>query len=117
MESADKRIEKALVALLGIVTVALASVLGCRERCCETSEQVQQMSQKTIVQVQEEHTGQWMAIRGVVGTAIGSSEGKPCIKIFTAVPAKQIRAKIPTTVEGYPVVIEETGVFRALGQQ
>ena len=117
MASADKRVETALVALLGIVTLVLSSVLGCRERRGETSEQVQQMSQKTIIQVQEEHTGQWMAIPGVVGTAIGSSEGKPCIKIFTAVPAEQIRAKIPSTVEGYPVVIEETGVFRALDQQ
>jgi len=64
--------------------------------------------------VQEEHTDDWMAIPGVEGTAIGLSEGKPCIKIFISSKPQQIRDKIPSTVEGYRVIIEETGAFRAL---
>ena len=75
------------------------------------------MPAKTIEQVQEEHTDEWMAIEGVEGTAIGLSEGKPCIKVLTSSAAEQIRAKIPSVVEGYPVVIEQTGVFRALDEQ
>ena len=75
------------------------------------------MAQKTIEQVQEEHTGQWLAIPGVEGTAIGLFEGKPCIKVFISVPADQIQAKIPSTVKDYPVIIEETGTFHALNQQ
>lgn len=75
------------------------------------------MPQKTIEQVQQEHTGQWMAIPGVEGTAIGLSEGKSCITIFTSIKAEEIRAKIPSQVEGYPVVIKETGTFRALGEK
>jgi len=75
------------------------------------------MPERTIEQVQEEHTDDWMAIPGVEGTAIGLFEGKPCIKIFTSSKSQQLRANIPSTIEGYPVVIEETGTFQALEGQ
>lgn len=74
------------------------------------------MSGKTIEQVQEAHTDEWMAIPGVEGTAIGLYRGKPCIKVFSSVKAQNLRSKIPSKVEGYPVIIEETGTFRSLGQ-
>ena len=67
------------------------------------------MPERTIEQVQEEYTDEWMAIPGVEGTAIGLFEDKPCIKIFTSSKAQEVRAKVPSTVEGYPVIIEETG--------
>jgi len=72
------------------------------------------MHGRTIEQVQEEHTGQWMAIPGVVGTAIGQDKGKPCILILTASNTKEVREKIPTTADGYPVVVQYTGEIRAL---
>ena len=75
------------------------------------------MAVRTIEQVQEAHTPQWMAIPGVEGTAIGLSEGKPCIKIFSSKKAEELPARIPSVVEGYPVIIEETGTFRALERQ
>ena len=77
-------------------------------------EKGQSMPERTIEQVQEEHTDDWMAIPGVEGTAIGLFEGKPCIKIFSSRKPQEVRDKIPSTVEGYPVIIEETGAFRAL---
>ena len=75
------------------------------------------MSGQTIEQVQEEHTDEWMAIPGVEGTAIGLYEGTPCIKILTSSRTDEIRAQIPSEVEGYPVIVEETGEFRALDRQ
>ena len=75
------------------------------------------MAGKTIEQVQEEHTDEWMAMDGVEGTAIGLFEGKTCIKIFSSKKAEDMRGMIPSTIEGYPVIIEETGTFRALDQQ
>ncbi len=72
------------------------------------------MPERTIEQVLKDKTDQWMAIPGVEGTAIGLFEGKPCIKIFTSKKPQEIRAKIASKVEGYPVIIEETGEFRAL---
>jgi hypothetical protein len=75
------------------------------------------MSGKTIEQVRKEHTYDWMSIPGVEGTAIGLFEDKQCIKIFSSIKAEQLRHRIPATIEGYPVIIEETGTFRALDQQ
>jgi hypothetical protein len=72
------------------------------------------MPQKTIEQVQEAHTPEWMAVPGVEGTGIGLFRGKPCIKIFASVKAQKLQSKIPSSVDGYPVVIEETGTFRPL---
>jgi len=70
--------------------------------------------ERAIEQVQQDHTDEWMAIPGVEGIGISLFEGKPCITIFSSRKAEELRAKIPSTIEGYPVIIEETGVFRAL---
>lgn len=75
------------------------------------------MPEQTIEQVQEKYTDEWMAIPGVQGTAIGMSQGTPCILILSSVEASMLQTKIPSTVQGYPVVIKESGAFRALGQQ
>jgi hypothetical protein len=72
-----------------------------------------QMTQKTIEQVQAEHTEAWMKIRGVVGIAIGECDGKPCLKILAASLTPEIKAQIPKLVDGYAVVVEVTGEFRA----
>ena len=71
------------------------------------------MPQKTIEQVQQEHTEAWMAIPGVVGTAIGQREGKPCLLVLAAANTEQIRRKIPSTVEGYRVLVQYTGEIHA----
>ena len=75
------------------------------------------MGEKTIEQVLKERTDAWMSIPGVEGTAIGLFQEEICIKVLTFVDPEQLRSKIPETVEGYPVVIEETGTFRALDPQ
>ena len=74
------------------------------------------MPGKTIEQVLNEKTNEWMTIPGVAGVAIGEFKGKPCIRIFTSARPQQLRAKIPPTIEGYPVIIEQTGPIRALEQ-
>ena len=106
------------IILLNISVIAAAgSLAGCSYSGPSDLEKGRTMPERTIEQVQEEHTDAWMAIPGVEGTAIGLFEGKSCIRIFTSSKSQEIRAKIPSTVEGYPVIIEETGAFRALGQQ
>ena len=75
-----------------------------------------QMPGKTIQQVQEEHTDRLMSLPGVVGTAIGEADGKPCIKVFVNQKTTEIEKEVPDSLEGYPVVIEETGEFKALDQ-
>jgi len=75
------------------------------------------LSEKTIEQVLEEKSDQWMVIPGVEGTAIGLFEDKPCIMIFSSVAPQQLRGKIPETLNGYNIVIQKTGTFQALEEQ
>ncbi len=104
-----------VIVLLNICTIIAAGIFtGCSYSGAGCLEKGRTMPKRTIEQVQEEHTDDWMAIPGVEGTAIGLFEGKPCIKIFTSSKSRQLRDKIPSTVEGHTVIIEETGAFRAL---
>ena len=106
------------IVLLNMITISAAGNLaGCSYTGPRDLEKGQSMPERTIEQVQEEHTDEWMAIDGIEGTAIGLYEGTPCIKIFTSKKPQQLKDKIPSTVEGYPVIIEETGTFRALEQE
>ena len=66
------------------------------------------MRERTIEQVQEAHMGQWMAIPGVEGTAIGLFEDEPCIKIFSTKKAESLRGLIPSSIDGYIGIIEAT---------
>lgn len=72
------------------------------------------MPPTSIQQILAAHTAAWMALPGVVGTAIGESEGRPCIKVFVKEKTPELAAQIPDSVEGHPVVVEQTGEFRAL---
>ena len=71
------------------------------------------MKQKSIEEALKEHTGNWMDIPGVVGTGLGICEGDPCIKIFVTKLTKELKQQIPGSIENYPVIIEETGMFKA----
>ena len=111
-------IREIAIILLSIGAMSAAgSLTGCSYIGPSDLEKGQSMPERTIEQVQEEHTDEWMAIPGVVGTAIGLFDGKPCIKVFASSKPQQLRAKIPSTVDGYPVIIEETGKFRALDSE
>ena len=107
----------AVVVLSAVVISAAGSLCGCRHGSTTESEKGYRMPAKSIEQVLKENTDAWMAIDGVEGTAIGLYKGKPCMKIFASVKAQELRGKIPPDVEGYPVIIEQTGVFRALDEQ
>jgi hypothetical protein len=98
------------------VLLVLSSV-GCRHAETVEPQRADLMPTKTIEQVQQEHTAAWMAIPGVIGTAIGEHEGKPCILVLTASNTKQVKQQIPATADGYPVIVQYTGEIRALDKQ
>ena len=72
------------------------------------------MPAQTIEQVQEKYQDQWMALPGVVGVAIGENEGKLVLKVMVIKITTELEQKVPKNVEGYDVILEETGEFRAL---
>jgi len=71
------------------------------------------MALKTVEAVLKEHTARLMSLPGVVGTAHGKCAGRPCIKVFVVEKTPKLMEQIPSTIEGYPVQIQETGEIRA----
>lgn len=58
-----------------------------------------------------ELTERVMGQSGVVGTAVGERDGKPCLKVFVKDPS--VVGRLPSRLCGYPVVAETTGPFQA----
>ena len=52
---------------------------------------------------------------GVAGTAIGVKDGQPCIKVYVEGNNRKILNDIPSTFEGFSVVVEGSGPFHRLG--
>ena len=73
------------------------------------------MQKRKIEEVLREHTDSLLSIPGVVGTAQGQYEGSPCISVFVSNKTPDLLKKIPSAIEGYTVVVKETGEIRALG--
>ena len=73
------------------------------------------MPQRTIEEALKDLTDRVMLIPGVVGTAEGLCEGRPCLKVFLAKKTPELLRQIPAVLEGYLVTAEETGAFRARG--
>jgi len=58
---------------------------------------------------QRELTAKVMGHRGVVGTAIGTDGGRPCLKVYLA--DESARSGVPRKVGGYRVVVEVSGTI------
>ena len=103
------------IVMLSIVAMtAVGSLSSCCWSIVGELKKGECVPEKTIEQVLNEKTDEWMTIPGVVGTAIGIFEDSSCIKVFTSINPQKLRSKIPSTVENYPVIIEETGTFHTL---
>lgn len=80
----------------------------------QVSKEEELMAPKTIDQVLKKHTPALMALPGVVGTAQSLCTGRPCIRVFVIRRTLELKKEIPQELEGYPVILEETGEIRAL---
>jgi hypothetical protein len=67
----------------------------------------------TIEQVLARHTDSLMAIPGVVGVGQGTVEGIPGVHVFVVEASAELRRRLPTRLEGYPVQVVESGIIRA----
>lgn len=72
------------------------------------------MTVKTIEEVLKEHTKELMSLPGVVGTGQGLCDDKPCIKVFVIKMSRELDKKIPKVLDGYQVLMQETGEIKAL---
>jgi hypothetical protein len=61
------------------------------------------------------HIRQLLDLPHVLGAAVGERGSRPCILVFVGPGAADPPAGLPATLDGYPVIAERTGPFRALG--
>lgn len=108
-------VSRALVSELGVL-VFRVTVVRPPEKAEEAQEE-RRVSEKSIEAVLEEHTDSLMALPGVVGTAQGECEGRPCVKVLVARRTPELLKQIPSSLDGYPVAIQETGEIRALDRR
>ena len=104
---------RGLIGVLGLAVV-LGADLDSAGHAAAAEGKGKAMAEVSITQALEQATPELMKIEGVVGTAQGLCEGSPCIKIYVAKKTPELLARIPATIAGHPVVIEETGAFKAL---
>ncbi len=72
------------------------------------------MKLEPIIDVLQGHVSELMSLNGVECVGQGECKGSPCITLFVSVPSEQIRSLVPDSIEGYKVVINESGMFSAL---
>jgi hypothetical protein len=68
---------------------------------------------RAVMEIQDRHTPDLFEIDGVVGTATGlNAAGEPVVKVYLAQALPN--AIIPESLEGVPVEVEVTGIFKAM---
>jgi hypothetical protein len=110
-------IKKVNLIAIGISMALSPLTTACSSKDVSHPQGRNAMAAKAIEEVLTEHTKELMAIPGVVGVAQGICNDKPCIKVYVVKESPELKRKIPDTLEGYKVMIEETGEFRPLPQK
>ncbi|MGR8997952.1 MAG: hypothetical protein ACU88J_02760 [Gammaproteobacteria bacterium] len=77
-------------------------------------EEEQAMPIQPIEATLKAHTDALMAMPGVVGVGQGLIGVTPCIKVFVVEKSSALQKQIPKALDGHPVIVEQTGEFRAL---
>jgi hypothetical protein len=73
------------------------------------------MPQESIRTVLERHAQRIASLPGVVGVAEGETSDGPCIMVFVAERTPGVTGRIPSELEGWPVLVRESGEFQAVG--
>jgi len=103
-----------LPAALTLLCVLLAA--GCRLQPPPQTGSPQVMPSRDINAVLRDHDRELLAIPGVVGVFVGLQlDGKTlCLKVMVVRKTAELERRIPKSIEGYAVTIEESGVLRPL---
>ena len=72
------------------------------------------MIEKPIALVIKEHRASLLSMSGILGIGQGGSPKEPHITVYVQSKNSDICPLIPSVLEGYPVVIKETGDIEAL---
>jgi hypothetical protein len=67
----------------------------------------------SIASTIERHGPALLEIPGVVGLARGERDGQPTVQVLVARRTPELSRRLPSQLDGYPVVIVESGEIRA----
>ena len=113
-----KRIDKTIFPWFWFLVV-LNLIISCNSDVHEgKSVEQKNMTNRDINEVIEAHTGELMSLPGVVGTYIGALDDSTlCIKVMVIKKTPALEEKIPKMIEGYRILVEETGEIRPLPEE
>lgn len=94
--------------LIRLLAIALIASCG-RAKTQEEGGPAVAQAPRTIEAVLAAHTDSLMVVPGVLGTAIGRCDGAPCIRVLVSRVTEDVRRRVPSQLEGFPVRIDVTG--------
>ena len=97
-----------------VLTIISGGIGGCGQGSRSRAPAGEQMAGMTIEDVLKQNADFLMSVPGVVGAAVSKCEGKPCILVLVVKKTPAVMDKIPSRLEGFPVVVEATGTLRPL---
>ncbi len=104
-----------LCSVLSFICLPIACSVAVRSPVNQTGQQ-ESMTRRDINAVLKEHDKELLAVPGVVGVYVGllTDDKTPCLKVMVVKETEDLKRRIPKSIEGYPVLIEESGVIRPL---
>ena len=104
-----------LYSVLTVILLLIACSVITRSQVNKTGQQ-ESMTRRDINAVLKDHDKELLAIPGVVGVYVGllPDDKTPCLKVMVVKETEDLKRRIPKSIEGYPVLIEESGVIRPL---
>ena len=101
--------------VLSVILLSIACSAVIRSPVNQTGQQ-EPMTRRDINTVLKNHDKELLAIPGVVGVYVGllPDDKTPCLKVLVIKGTEDLKRRIPKSIEGYPVLIEESGVIRPL---
>ena len=100
--------------------VALAALLllaGCESNPPPPDPGATTAPMRPAAEVIAAHAPGLMQIPGVAGVYEGETQAHaPCIRVMVVRRTRELEARLPKELDGYPVEIEETGKIRPLGR-
>ena len=103
---------------LSFILIISFIIVGCNGNMNNQNKKqraVSQSSQMTINAVMKANTQKLMSMPGVVGVYVGMLEDSTeCIKVMAVEKSEALEKKLPTELNGYPVVIHVTGKMKSM---
>jgi hypothetical protein len=97
-----------------IVIIIIGALLACVKR--KDTNTLNERN-RSVEQVFDIHRDSLLSIPGVVGAGIAKLDDKPCIMIMVRQKGQYAEGQLPKELDGYKVIIHETGDLKALDGQ